>query len=76
MISVPDVVGLTQSEAEAAIIAASLSIGTVTTENSSTVPAGSVIDQAPASGSEVTLGSEVDLVVSSGNPNSDNFNEF
>ena len=68
LVTVPDVVGLTQSAAEAAIVAVSLSVGTVTTQSSSTVPAGSVISQAPAAGSEVTPGTKVDLVVSAGAP--------
>jgi PKD repeat protein len=66
LVTIPDVVSLTQSAAEAAILAASLSVGTVTTQSSNTVPAGSVISQAPAAGSEVTPGTEVDLVVSVG----------
>ena len=40
-------VGLSQADAEAAIVAANLTVGTVTTQNSATVPAGDVISQDP-----------------------------
>jgi PKD repeat protein len=73
-VSVPDLVGLTQSAAEAAIVAADLSVGTVTTQNSNTVPAGSVISQTPAAGTEAIPGTEVDLIVSEGAFISANFN--
>jgi len=68
LISVPDVVGLTQSAAEAAIVAANLSVGTITWQTSATVPAGSVISQYPDAGTEVNLGTKVNLVVSKGVP--------
>jgi len=63
---VPDVVGLTQAAAEAAITAANLTVGNVTTENHASVPAGDVISQDPSSGTSVGEGSAVDLVVSDG----------
>jgi RHS repeat-associated protein len=66
MVSVPDVVGQPQADAEAAIIAASLSVGAITTANSDTVPAGSVISQDPVGGTSVAEGSSVNLVVSLG----------
>ena len=66
LVTVPDLVGLTQSAAEAVIVAAGLSVGTVTTQNSNTVPAGSVISHTPAAGTEAIPGTEVDLVVSEG----------
>ena len=47
---VPDVVGLSQAAAEAAIVAANLTVGTVTHENSATVPMGEVISQDPVGG--------------------------
>ncbi len=65
-ISVPNVVGLTQSAASSAITTAGLVVGTVTMQSSSTVPAGIVVSQSPASGASVTSGSAVNLVVSSG----------
>ena len=62
--TIPYVVGLTQDEAEAAIVAAKLGIGTITKQISETIPAGSVISQTPAAGIDVSFGTEVDLVVS------------
>ena len=41
-------------------------LGTVTTQSSSTVPSGSVISESPAAGTQVNVGSAVNLVVSSG----------
>ena len=63
---VPDVVNQTQAAAEAAIVAATLTVGNVTTAQSDTVPAGSVISQNPAGGASVLPGTAVDLVVSLG----------
>jgi hypothetical protein len=67
-VSVPDVVGLTQSAATTAITNAGLVVGTVTQQASATVPAGSVISQDPVAGTSVAAGSAVDLTVSSGTP--------
>jgi beta-lactam-binding protein with PASTA domain len=66
LLTVPDVVGLDQATAEAAIISAGLVVGTVTTANDDTVPAGDVISQSPAGGTSAASGSAVDLVVSLG----------
>ena len=50
-VTVPDVVGLSQADAEAAIVAANLTVGTVTHgRTSATVPAGDVISQDPVGG--------------------------
>ncbi len=65
-VPVPDAVGLSQAEAEAEIVAAGLGVGVVSTANSNTVPAGDVISQQPAAGTEITQGTGVDLVVSLG----------
>ena len=65
-VSVPNVVGLTQSAATTAITGAGLVVGTVTQQSSATVPAGSVISQNPAAGTSVAAGSAVNLVVSTG----------
>jgi len=66
LISVPDVVGLTQTQAASAITGSGLSVGTVILTSSATVPAGSVISQAPEGGTPVTAGTDVELEVSSG----------
>jgi len=64
---VPNLVGQTQTSAEGAIVAAGLSVGTVTTANSDTVPAGDVISQNPAACTACAApGSSVGLVVSLG----------
>ena len=67
-VSVPNVVNLTQAAASAAIASAGLTVGTVSTAPSTTVPAGSVISQNPSGGTLVSPGSAVALVVSSGPP--------
>ncbi|MCZ6753892.1 MAG: M36 family metallopeptidase, partial [Gemmatimonadetes bacterium] len=66
LVTVPDVVGLSQGEAGEVIVAAGLVVGAVTTENSNTVPAGDVISQNPTGGTQVLPGSDVDLVISLG----------
>ena len=63
---VPNVVGKTEAEARSAITSAGLTVGTVTQEYSNTVPAGKVIRQNPAAGTEVDRGSAVNIVVSKG----------
>ena len=62
---VPNVVGLTQEEAEDALDEARLEVGNVT-EESSDEDAGIVLSQSPEEGEQVARGSAVDLVVSSG----------
>ncbi|MDQ1256092.1 MAG: eukaryotic-like serine/threonine-protein kinase, partial [Candidatus Hydrogenedentes bacterium] len=65
---VPDVVGLTQAAAEAAINGIGLSVGTVTQQSSATVAAGNVISQDPVAGTSVEVTTLVNLVVSTGAP--------
>ena len=64
--TVPDVVGMTEAAAETALLAAGLIKGTVSTASDPIVPSGAVISQSPTAGSVVTLGSDVDLVLSTG----------
>lgn len=61
----PDVVGLDQADAIAALEGAGFVV-VVTTAASSTVPAGQVISQVPPGGSMATAGSTVTIVVSTG----------
>ncbi len=61
---VPDVVGLAQATAESDIVLAGLVVGRVITAYSSSVSAGEVIIQSPTNDSLVTVGSSVDLFVS------------
>jgi hypothetical protein len=63
---VPSVIGLLQADAATQITGAGLSVGTVTSSNSSTVPVGHVISQSPIAGTVVAPGSLVDFVVSLG----------
>ena len=65
-VSVPNVAGQAQVNAQSAITAAGLTVGTVTEAYSATVAAGVVISQNPAAGTEVLPGSAVSLVVSKG----------
>lgn len=65
---VPNVVGLPRSAATAAIAAAGLAPGTEAQASSAIVPAGSVIDQKPAAGTQVLANTPVSLLVSSGPP--------
>jgi probable HAF family extracellular repeat protein len=65
---VPAVTGLTQSEAQAAIVGAGFSVGTVTTNASLTVPAGTVIAQTPSACGFAAPGVAISIVVSSGPP--------
>jgi beta-lactam-binding protein with PASTA domain len=65
-ISVPNVVGMLQADAETAIMSAGLTVGTVSTEYSSSVAAGYVISQDPTVGTSVTSGHLVSIVISLG----------
>ena len=64
-VEVPGVVGLTQEEAQAAIEDAELVVGFVGQEPSDQ-EAGTVISQDPEQGTQVEVGSAVDIVVSTG----------
>lgn len=66
LFAAPDVSKMTESEARSAIEGASLQVGSVDREHSSSVPEGSVISQSLKRGEEVAKGTEVDLVVSEG----------
>ena len=61
---VPTCVGLTRTAAEAAIVAAGLTVGTVTEQYDAFVPAGEVMDEEPDAGTPVAPLALVDLVVS------------
>jgi probable HAF family extracellular repeat protein len=63
---VPAVIGLTQSEAQAAIVGAGFIVATVTTNSSSTVPAGTVISQNPSGCALAAPGAAISLVISTG----------
>jgi 6-phosphogluconolactonase len=65
-VAAPNVVGLTQAAATSALTAAGLTLGTVTTQSSATVPAGSVISQSPAAGVVVLTAAAVNVTISGG----------
>ena len=65
-VAVPNVVGLTQAAAATSLTTAGLVVGSVTTASSSTVAAGNVISESPVAGTSLSLGSAVNLVVSTG----------
>ena len=65
-VEVPDVVGMSESDAASAINSAGLSVGTTSYQYDDTVPDGCVINQDPGAGTEVNPGTEVDLVISMG----------
>ena len=64
--TVPDVVGMAQSQATAAITSAGLSLGNVTLVYDTATPAGEVADQAPTAGVTVPHGTAIALTVSKG----------
>jgi len=66
--TVPDVVGQVQPSAQADILAAQFTVGTVTGQNSATVPAGIVMAQTPEAGTIAATGSPIALLVSFGPP--------
>ena len=61
--SVPSLVGMTLEEATAALKEAKLKVGDVTEEESDEAEEGEVLQQFPAAGRELNVGSKVDLVV-------------
>jgi beta-lactam-binding protein with PASTA domain len=65
---VPDVVGMTEANAVAAITAVDNLAASVTDEYSDTIASGVVISQTPAPNTPVLIGSSVNLVVSLGQP--------
>jgi serine/threonine protein kinase len=67
-VQVPDLVGLTEDEARAAIGDAELAVGDRTFETSDSVPRNRVISQDPNSDQFVAPGTEIDFVVSEGKP--------
>ena len=64
--TVPNVLSLTRSDAEKAILASGLRLGKVTAENSDTIPAGCVISQNPKPFTNAQANSMVDIVISKG----------
>ena len=64
--TVPNVVSLTQADADKALAAAGFAVGNVSREASDSVPSGCVISQDPKALSSAKRGTKVNLVVSTG----------
>ena len=67
-VAVPNVVGQTQAAAATPIASVGLATGSVSTTSSQTVPAGSIISENPVAGTQVAVGSVVNLLISTGLP--------
>ena len=65
-VTVPKIVGLSESDAKSAISAAGLTVGTATQKDSDDTPAGTIISQSPESGTETETNTAINYVVSSG----------
>jgi serine/threonine-protein kinase len=65
IVKVPAIVGMTQSDAQAALEGAGFEMGTVAQEHSS-APLGQVVESKPAPGSRVAIPSSVSISVSDG----------
>lgn len=71
-VTVPNVVGMTQDAAKTALENAGLKLGNVTTQSSSTISSGTVMQQDQKANSQVPQNTAVNLVVSSGTPTAPN----
>lgn len=65
-LEVPKVIGLTQTAAADVVRSVGLSVGAILKQYSDKVPAGIVLDQSPAAGAKVAIGTPVTLTVSLG----------
>lgn len=65
-VEVPDLAGLTESEAIASIEEAGFEVGTIDRKSNSDVEADHVVSQNPKAGIEKPKGSKIDLVISTG----------
>ena len=65
-IEVPDLSGLTEAQAKNKLESYGLTLGTKSTQSSSTVTKGQVISQDPKGGSKASKGTKVNVVISSG----------
>jgi serine/threonine-protein kinase len=63
---VPNLEGMTQSEAQSSLNGEGLVLGSVSEDYSDTVPAGRVISQSPAAGQTISEGSTVNITLSLG----------
>lgn len=66
--SIPNVIGSVEPYATVSVLASGFTVGTVTTSSSGATPAGEVMSQSPAPGSQAAPGTPVNLLVSTGLP--------
>ncbi|UBM58885.1 PASTA domain-containing protein [Marinilongibacter aquaticus] len=64
IMNVPDLVGMSKEEAELTVAGSSLNLGNVLIDNSSNMPAGTVVRQRPDVGSSIRVGEEISIWVS------------
>ncbi|MGB0910636.1 MAG: PASTA domain-containing protein, partial [Nitrospirales bacterium] len=74
-VNVPNVVGSSQGAAQSTLTGAGLTVGNVTQQASGSVASGNVISQNPQAGSSVAPGTAVALVISTGPPGVNTFND-
>lgn len=67
-ITVPDLSGMDQAQAEAAIVLAGLSVGTVNEKYDNIIEEGDVVSQTPVADTTVAAASSIDFAISSGRP--------
>ncbi len=65
-VPVPNVIGQSQASAEEAIVSTGLIIGSISFQHDTAVPMGNVVSQSLPPGTEIALGSAIDLLVSLG----------
>jgi hypothetical protein len=65
-VKVPDITGLNQSEAEIALLKAGLKLGEVSSQPSSSVPAGIAVGSNPPAGEQVAKDASINLILSAG----------
>ena len=65
-VAIPSLLGKSEQEAEDALIAVGLVLGTITQSTSPTAPLGKVIQSSPETGTYTASGSTVDLIISNG----------
>ncbi len=68
MVAVPDVTTQTQAAATTTLTGTGLAVGNVFNAASESVPTGGVISSNPAAGTQVNVGSSVELLISTGEP--------
>ena len=63
---IPDVVGMTEQEAEQSLNVSGFSVGSVEVQNSPTIPKDKVTGTSPAAGTKISEGTKITLFISSG----------